>query len=230
MSILDGMTTQPLAAGIDRKALIAQTIIELDDPGSISQRNKNTCGATVVQIALTHDNHAEYARLVSGLATPSGTTTMANGATIKRAGDWQAADGGRSIPSALLQPALMNVAAAPFAYDNTTDKIGDQTGLIAEQEAQLLGATFGGHAEILKTKENGGSMTDDQVLAKSKVAADSGKNASPLVIYPGVGGHYVLVTKVYPDKVVYQNPWGQVESMPIAQFKDILHGGAVGNR
>ncbi|MNT24757.1 hypothetical protein D3C72_1602500 [compost metagenome] len=39
-------------------------------------------------------------------------------------------------------------------------------------------------------------------------------------------GHEVLVTRIAQGRVHYHNPWGQQESMPLAQFQERL-GGAV---
>ncbi len=44
---LAGLRSQEPAAGLDRAAVIAQTVIELDDPTPTEQKRKNTCGPAV---------------------------------------------------------------------------------------------------------------------------------------------------------------------------------------
>lgn len=63
---LSSLAEQPLEAGIDRSALLAEVIREVADPARISQKGKGTCSATSVSIMLAITNPPEYVRLVAG--------------------------------------------------------------------------------------------------------------------------------------------------------------------
>ncbi len=230
LSVLDRMTTQPLAAGIDRDALLQQTLIEIDDGSTIGQKDKNSCGATAVQVTLANRQPAEYARLVSGLASPEGRIGMANGDTLSREADWNAADGGRSIPSRLLQPALMEYANGGLTnYDNGTDRSrrldgSTYTGLYTDEAQRLYQGVLNAPATVEDTNLNTGAATPAATMQNIADAIGRGQNVAALIDYPGTGGHYVTVTGVRGDRVMYQNPWGTVESMPRAAFQARLLG------
>ncbi|MBM3271409.1 MAG: hypothetical protein FJZ01_27550, partial [Candidatus Sericytochromatia bacterium] len=231
VEILDGMRAQPLAGGIDSAALLAQTLIEMDDPTSISQMDKNTCGATVVQMTIARDNPAEYARIVAGLASPAGRVTLPSGQTAVRASDWQSRDGGRSVPSRLIQPAFMNLAAASSggSYDNARDRVTEadgnrHQGLYNAQEAGLLRAAQGGRVEEYRLPSEGGSASAEQMVDRISRALEEGRPAVALIKDSRIGGHYVQVTAISGGRVYYQNPWGQLESLTLDAFKSQLRG------
>lgn len=235
IDVLGAMTTQTMAGGIDRNTLIQQTLIEMDDPQAISQMNKNTCGATVVQMTVAHDNPAEYARIVAALASPAGRVALPSGQTATRVADWQSRDGGRSIPSRLIQPAFMNLAAASSggSYDNTRDQVIESdgrrhAGLYNSQEAGLLRAAQGGRADEYRVASEGGSSTPEQMMDAIGRALAARRPAVALVVDPRIGGHYVQVTAVSNGRVYYQNPWGQLESMSVEGFKRNMRGLTVG--
>lgn len=230
LTVLRQMKNQPLAAGIDRSALVGQTIIELDDASTVNQRTRNTCGATACQVILANRQPAEYARLVSDLASPAGRATLANGDAISRPANWNAADGGRSVPSRLLQPAFMEYANGLSSYDNASDlnlRLNATTyqGLYPEDESRLFQGFLGAGAGNVNSTQNGGTTEPAALLSRIEEAVKRGDAAVALIDYPGRGGHYVTVTGIHDGRVVYQNPWGTVESMSTEAFKGCLLSG-----
>lgn len=120
MQNLQAIATQPLADGIDRSKLLNEVVQELADPVCIQQEARNTCGATTAQILLANRNPAEYARIVAGLSSPAGKTTLQDGSELHRDPNWNVEDGGRTTSSRLIQPAFMT-AAGLTEYDNVKD-------------------------------------------------------------------------------------------------------------
>jgi hypothetical protein len=123
LDALQGLSTDRLAPKIDQRELVSQALIELDDPVAISQKSRGTCAPTSVQILIAMRNPLVYVGLLRGLASPSGSAKLPNGDTIQREPDWNSDnDGGRSIPSRLIQPALMEFANGEADYNNTNDE------------------------------------------------------------------------------------------------------------
>lgn len=220
---LHGLVGQELAPGIDRKALLAQLVGEVENPVRIAQQSQNTCGATTAQILLARKNPAEYVRLVAGLAAPKGKVETAGGANLKRHGDWNfGEDGGRSIPSRLFQPAVMQLGQLlpGFSYDNSEDKnqiVGQPlfAGMFGVQQAkintELLGQDYDSHMFL--------SWNRDSQWDKLKGVLEEGKESVPVSMTWEGGGHFVQVDKIADGKVHYTNPWGQRETMDEAEFK-----------
>ncbi|MDB5098818.1 MAG: hypothetical protein JWM80_3239 [Cyanobacteria bacterium RYN_339] len=122
LEALQGLSTDRLANKIDQRELVSQALIEIDDPVAISQKSRGTCAPTSVQILIALRQPLVYVGLLRGLASPSGQAKLPGGATIQREADWASDnDGGRSIPSRLLQPALMEFANGGADYVNADD-------------------------------------------------------------------------------------------------------------
>lgn len=214
---------QPLASGIDRKDLLAQVIGEVENPVRIAQQSQNTCGATTAQILLARKNPAEYVRLIAGLAAPAGKIETVGGATIKRKEDWNyEQDGGRSVPSRLFQPAIMQLGQMlpGFKYDNSDDSnvLIDRplfAGMFGVQQAkidsELLGVDYDNHMFLRWNR-------DSQWEAFKKELAGTPDPIPVSMTWDG-GGHFVQVDKIEGGKVHYTNPWGQRETMDEAEFK-----------
>ncbi|MDB5095677.1 MAG: hypothetical protein JWM80_98 [Cyanobacteria bacterium RYN_339] len=222
---LSTLATAPLAPGIDRPALLAEVVAECQNPVRINQHEVGTCGATTAQIVLARQDAAEYVRLVAGLASPQGTVKARGGATLRRQDSWAApADGGRSTPSRLLQPALMDLGALiPLNhYSNAEDReklgpIGLWGGLLGDGEARVLRQITGANYENLTFfawNRNGN-------WEKLKQAAASGRGPVPLQLAWGPNGnaHFVQIDSVAGGKVVFVNPHGLREQMDEAEFK-----------
>jgi hypothetical protein len=228
LSHLDTLATQRLGSGIDRAALLGQVLVELNDPLTINQQTKNTCGATVVQMELALRNPAEYARIIAGLSSSGGRATLVSGQTISRVADWRAADGGRSLSSKLMQPALMNAAAAGH-YNNTQDSVVQRdgaapgAGLYSYEENRLLNAALGGQATSYSLPSQGGRDSTDSMLRHAADALAQNKAVVALIRSNGAtGAHYVLVRGNRDGSVSYVDPTGATCTIGVNQFKDKL--------
>lgn len=144
---LEQLAGQAVDKAIDRRQLVSQALVELQDPLTVTQGSRGTCAATSVQILLATAKPALYIELLRGLASPAGRATLPGGAAIAREADWaDTNDGGRSIPSRLFQPALMELGnGEELDYQNATDadlnvRTGQTqvSGLEAVQASDLL--------------------------------------------------------------------------------------------
>lgn len=192
-----------------------------------------------MQIKLAMENPAEYTRLVTGLASVLGDVQLANGDTIKRE---TAHDDDRSMPSKLLQPAFMEYANGGDSYDDTKGDMGEShhDGFLPWDNDDYSGLT-GDHVDRLMDGINGESLAqetgnDDDVIDRIRETTDNGI-AVPVDLNWGGrdengnthGGHKVLVTKLEGDRVYYNNPWGQQESMDLAEFQGRLKNSHFGD-
>lgn len=221
MTQLDRIATQDLAPGLDRGAMLDQTIREILDPSGIDQRAKNTCAATTAQILLARTDPAEYARLVAGLASASGKVTTISGETLTRKADWNADDGGRSVPSKLLQPTFMELGNRMFkTYDNTGDRNSDGSlGLDVDESNHLFHSITGKDYEAIGLdKEPAGSPRIEEAYGKLKTAVAAGKPV-PAAVFWGQTGHKILVTRVEGGRVHFVNPEGTEDSLTESEFK-----------
>lgn len=217
------MADQPLADGIDRKDLVSQIIGEVENPVRIAQQSQNTCGATTAQILLARKNPAEYVRIVSGLASPKGKVDTVGDDTLKRHRDWNyAGDGGRSVPSRLFQPAVMQLSKlfSFLEYDNTKDftTVADRPihpGMLGRQAARVHSSLQGsGYDNDTFMVWNRAEKWDEV-----KGALSNGKGPVPISMTWEGSAHYVQIDKVEDGKVHYTNPWGQRETMAEDEFK-----------
>lgn len=218
------LTKQDLADGVDRQQLLADLVQEVAVPEAVAQRNRGTCVPTSIEIQLIQQNPAEYVRLVSGLASPSGEVTTRGGDVLKRE-DGVLTDGTlRSLPQKLLAPALMELGDGVADYDNADDKhhgggIDGQTGLTAAQADVVLESLYG-HDFAFQTT----SSAEEKKAGTDFVLDELAAGRSVLVgLKWGDGGHKVLVTGTETrDGVEYVkiiNPWGREELIPRDDFE-----------
>lgn len=218
---LDTLATQPLADGIDRSALVADTIQEIADPARINQHTKGTCVATVASILLAKVDSAEYIRLVAGLAMPEGKVLTAGGHTLAREADWQSADGNRSISARLLQPAFMEFANGEADYDNTADQHSDGLrGLSAKNSEALLETVMGRQYDTLSVPDL--DTRDLEATFEKLKSAVKGGEKVPVGLLFSSEAHKVLVERISGDRIYYTNPWGKQESLSLLEFKTRL--------
>ncbi|MDB5100744.1 MAG: hypothetical protein JWM80_5165 [Cyanobacteria bacterium RYN_339] len=236
LTALATLTNAPLADGIERAKLLSEMLCELENPVRINQQHKGTCAATTAQILLIRRHPAEYVRLVTDLAAPAGTATMAGGGTLTRDPDWaNANDGDRSTASRLIQPAIMDAAEGiPFAhYKNAKDMP-----FIGPVPMLLGGMTPGGAAKVntqlegVKYKNVGFMFGNREAhFQKVKDALAAGLGSVPVGVMWSAdgahGGHELQVDKVADGRVYYTNPWGQRESMEEHEFLDHMTAAAI---
>lgn len=104
--------------------LLGGLIRNLVDPGRINQGHKGTCAVTSLESFLADRQPAEYARLVTGLLSPAGSVSMANGEQIQRDESslvWSRTEAWRSPISRVFQVAAMEQAYPELDYRNTID-------------------------------------------------------------------------------------------------------------
>ena len=76
----------PLAQGVDPKQFVAQLTKECATPDAINQGNTEDCTSTQANILMDRLDGAEYARLATQAASPSGIVTWADGSSTARSG------------------------------------------------------------------------------------------------------------------------------------------------
>lgn len=114
--------------------LAGELLRNLTDPGRINQGLNSTCSVTSVESYLAARHPGEYARLLVGLMSPSGTVDMADGTPWPRDEEvmlWSDKEARRSPVSRLFQVSAMEIAYPNLDYRNTFDGLlerGDRTG------------------------------------------------------------------------------------------------------
>ncbi|MDQ3265211.1 MAG: hypothetical protein M3Y59_16390 [Myxococcota bacterium] len=215
----------PLADGIDRGALLTDVVQEVATPSAIAQHTKNTCVPTAVSLQLAMNNPAEYARIATGLASPSGEVQLAGGQTLTREADTLADDGvGRSVSQRLIEPAFMEFANGWLDYRSGDDKhflgpIPTFPGAPAVMADGLLEAIYGKGMEH-RTGILFGVMDEieRQTAAGGSVLATLSWEDGGILQW-----HKIVVTGMETvdgqEYVKYTNPWGQEERMPREEFE-----------
>lgn len=221
LQTLDELTSQPMAKGLDRSALISDLIQEIAVPSCIAQKNRGTCTVTSLQIMLSMSSPAEYARLVSGLASPGGQVKLANGDTLPRLPGAEQPDGTpRTASSRLFQTAMMDYANGSERYQNTKDGGGlDKDELeraiegVLDRNVDSYAAHDGNRADLMGMIDE--RLQNGPVLVAIKFGQrnDDGFDHA---------NHQLLVTRMDRDRVYYTNPWGKQESMPRQEFMERL--------
>ncbi|MBM3274196.1 MAG: hypothetical protein FJZ00_03520 [Candidatus Sericytochromatia bacterium] len=228
---LDRLRDAPLAPGIDRTAILAEAIAEIDDTVRIAQRGKNSCVATTATILLARQKPAEFVRIVAGLASPAGVVRMAGGKDLRRSEGWNTQDdGGRTTTSRLLQSALLNFGAAlPTTYDPISDShrfgpISTGNGLTgggsARINSQLQGRPFEAHL----------FTTIDRSFEWHRVttALAAGKGPFPVGLQWGSGGsHEVLLEGIRDSWVIFTNPSGHRQHLSVDEFRSHLRSAEI---
>lgn len=119
LSTLEALSKQPVVPGVDHNKLLSELVYELGVPSAINQSARGTCSVTTLQIYTAMEQPAEYARIISELAAPSGKTVLRSGETLERDADLSQPDGTtRSLPSRLWQPAMMEAASWSTLYED----------------------------------------------------------------------------------------------------------------
>lgn len=234
----------PLASGLDRVDLLTNLVEEVEHPVKIAQEEKGTCVATAATIVLVQKNPAEYLRLIADLATPAGMTETMSGKVLKRKPDWDNNNDGNRTPSArLLQPALMELGNGFWRYNNDRDvhtlPLGNETNPATQGFGKVLtwlgslrilpgGLTVGGANKVLESLTGADYKGHDvyrfnrnRLWQRIENALAAG-HVVPAGLSWNDGGHKILMEAIRDNRVYYINPWGQRESMALAEFKQNL--------
>ncbi|MEB3284646.1 MAG: hypothetical protein VKN33_05120 [Candidatus Sericytochromatia bacterium] len=246
LSQLQGMSQQPLAAGIDRRTWMEQMLIEIDDPVRVNQHAWNTCGATTAQILLLRKNPAEYARLQGGLASPDGNVTMMGGDTLAREANWNVGvsphNGDidqRTISAQLFQSAVMELGNGFGFVDYDAAKDVHKPAIkifgfklpqfgVPGMPGGIPGIPSVGMENILKqlTGENYENRTPlpwqrEGAWNETKRALAEGRGpVSTVLLWQGEVPHYVQIDRIVGDRVHFTNPWGLQQSLSEREFYD----------
>lgn len=216
---LAALVDAPLAEGVDRRALVAETIAEIDEPGRVTQGLKLTCESASVQVLVMRRDPAEYVRLVAGLASPEGRVKLASGDSLVRVKDWSSkTDGWRSVPSRLIQPAFATYGNLPLAYSNTQDRNEKgESGLTNEQLAKLLSGVFGQPFRFLSPENS----TSAERMAAYRAAYAKGWESAVWLDWST--GHICLAENEKNGRVIIDNPYGAMHSLKAKAFESVLH-------
>lgn len=220
------LADQELAPGINRRSLVSSLVKELALPASISQGHRGTCAATAVEMKLIHDNPAEYVRLVSGLASPSGKVNLASGHELHRVPGTNLEDGTkRSLPQRLIAPAFMDAADGSMTYDNKHDVHrykghAYSRGLTPGQVDRLLDNVYGQSYGCKEGINTPAEQKDAWSLLKK--ATDAHQEVLAGLQWTPSTRHKVVVLNVANDRVNYVNPWGRYEQMSKHDFLNRL--------
>ncbi|MEB3284647.1 MAG: hypothetical protein VKN33_05125 [Candidatus Sericytochromatia bacterium] len=216
---LADLMAQPLAAGIDRSKILAQVVIEIENPVRVAQHNLQTCGATTAQILLLRENPAEYARIISNLASVRGSAPLAGGETLQRETGWNPHNDPRTISSQLFQSTVMELSSL-LDYDPRADRHGlgplkPMRGLMGgglrRALEQLTGADYTNYTATIFTRS--------RIWKRVKEAIAEGRGPVPVAAWWGKNGHFVQIDRIENDRVYYTNPWGREESMTETDFE-----------
>lgn len=235
----------PLTPGLDRSELLTSLIEELDNPTKIAQEGKGTCVATAATIMFARKSPTEYARLVVDLALTAGTTTTVGGAALARNKDWNNDnDYGRTPSVRLLQPALMELGNGFMQYHNGKDMHSlESGGAMASIKAgwasvrEFLGRfpfmpgglSSNGANKILEALTGAPykqifmvtRFNRESAFRRVEAASKAGHPVPVGLEWEG-GGHKVLLDKIEGGKAYITNPWGQRETIGLAEFKSNL--------
>lgn len=212
---------------IEPTSLLSDTIQEIAVPSAINQQDKTTCTVTSVEIMTAMENPAEYARIVAGLASPSGKVTLADGQTLNRKpGTERDDDSNRTQSSRLWQAAMVQFALGPSVnYDNRSDTRSDgKWGVFGPELDKVVDALSNRDNPLLEVGDN---LSAAQMVDEISCHANAGQPVPVCMDWAAKDasstkhpGHDVLVTKVTADRVYYNNPWGLQESMSRQEFTE----------
>ncbi len=229
LSHLDRLSTQPLASGLNRMNLLSGLLEQAENPGNISQGGRGTCTVTTVEYLLAKRSPAEYARLVTDLASSGGKAVLANGATVSREpGTASADDSGRSDASRLFEAAMMEYGNGLLDYSNEKDKhgVGGASilpgGLSNGDTVKVLSGVFNEKWRSIQAVPVLGqvpftSVGTGPLFEKLESYVKKGQEVPIGMDWRGSGewkpsGHEVLVTKIEGGRVYFRNPWGNYDA------------------
>ena len=211
--------------------LIRSALQDISFPEKIAQHNKGTCAATSAQIIFAQQEPAKYIQVVEALAGPDGKvpeTIVPKGTDNKpmaRENDTLKDDkSGRNITCRLIQPAFMEYANENLDYDNKKDEHSNKEGGLEQPATNyLMNALLGKDRYKEVDLKAGDPKVFDAVqkhLTQKKEPVCAGMDWDD-------GAHEIVVVKTDKDNVYFMNPWGDLNSMPVDEFKKRLSSASV---
>lgn len=231
LSNLAQLARGPLHAALpeSRRAELLDSVLQESSRAElIDQKHFSTCTVTSMQYELARDNPAEFARIMAGLAGPTGRVGMRGGGelelqadalipqALRNPGDF----GGRTLSEALFQTSLMEYANGTDEY-RVQGPQGDESirpdgstyqGQFASGMVRASSALFGRQYSDWPTYD----ATRDAQLDFLRNYRPDGPNAPVLISFdmngdaPG-GGHAVTFERMEGDRVFFRNPWGRTQ-------------------
>jgi len=210
---LERLAAQPYPPPLTVEKVLGQTLQDVADPYSIRQGSQGTCTVTSMQFMLALEEPSEYARLVSGLTSLTGRTTLRDGSEVQRQPHYLLPDdSGRADVSRIFQASLMDFANGPEqSHDNFTGtgqhRLPDGTpiggaGLHDAQWALVLPML----AEPRKV-----SYPKDPATTQAELEAALAQGPQLVSMDWRAGGHLLTVEGLADGYVYMRNPWGLSE-------------------
>ena len=224
LSNLATLATGPLHPSIDparRGKLLAGVLQETATAGQVDQHSFSTCTVTSMQYELARDTPAEYARIMAGLAGPSGRVALRGGGELELQPDSlpRAALQGRSLSEALFQSAAMEFAngeddysvnGGPDGSDISRRPDGTQyAGQHDSGEVRLLQALFARpYSAWSGTTPSDAAAQLDFLRNYQPRGPNSPVLLNLFTQANRQGAHAVDFVRVEGDRVFFRNPWG----------------------
>jgi len=218
---LDRLARTPLQASItdlagapqNKSKVMEDVIKELNKPSqNLNQDNKGTCTVTSMTHTLAEHNPAEYARIVTDLAT-TGQSKIANGDTITPPADGFPQDNSnRSVSERLFQSALMNYGRPGAGYQNWNKAGFPQAGGGTVDNGFPPNGSNLGALDNKRVMEGLFNKKMERYTDKlpDRIKTEIGKGNGP--VFTGVrwgnGNHAIEITKIEGGRVYFRNPWG----------------------
>lgn len=204
---------------VNKKQVVEALLQEVANPNRhIDQSNRGTCTCTSMTYNLALSQPAEYARIVTDLAT-TGQSRLAGGATIQPPADaFRGDNSSRSVGERLFQSALMNFGQNGN-YQNSTrkspnDPLIDTGGLSLDQEIKVLSALHGKSYKSMINLQPVNiaiptvDMSRYDAVERTKRELAEGRGPIHAALRWGNGAHAVEITKFENGRFYIRNPWG----------------------
>lgn len=124
ITVAEGALWDPFTLEPGRTRIFSELVFNLADPQRINQGLKGTCAAACIEGYMAEREPAEYARILTGLATRDGQATLKRGDLMVCDEDVLAPnvfEHGRNPVSRIFQAACMEFAYPNMTYDNVLD-------------------------------------------------------------------------------------------------------------
>lgn len=218
---LDRLAKTPLAPELNRKRYISFVIQQIENPGRIQQGIYATCPVTTAQYMLATRAPAEYARLLTDLASGDGSTVLADGTKIQRAaGSLSPDNSARVDPSRLFQAAMMQYGSTFLAYDNQKDakmlgSVNLASGLSNSETKKVVNSMLNEHYDTVSSVHVLGlsPIGSSRVISKLESMLAKGEHVPVALDWSMEDellpqAHEVMAIKIENGRFYYRNPQG----------------------